>query len=471
MPWPAAGCRWCHKLARAEGVFAGAQLPMVVRITPFTRPAGLDAELAARGFGAIDDTRVMVAPRLVAPGSARPLPRGLRWAALGHAAMAAGRRRAARLAAGATRRACRAPGHCAGAVQGAGDQARAKTACSWPAARAPARAISSACTTYSSPSDARPGPGQRAVHEAADQRARSAARRALTCKSKATTTPRARCTPSSASPTATATTTEPVEAGDAPRHADRALVHRHGEPGQRRGDGLLAARDRSPYLRDWASALRSSSPAWPSSACAASCRRWPRSSSAMRWPRSAAPASSSACAASCSGRCRGCFSPRSSRVSLAAIGWFSVGVNDPAAQLGQRVMVFSALIALLSAPCVWLIVSHARREGTVLSVMALVAELLLVVLSLLRVAVNAVAPVQGGFESDHTREVLFVMAFGLAHLLQGYGLISLHVSQLLRRVAAQANTDTLTGLPNRRTFEDAGGAWCSAPSATSRRWR
>jgi diguanylate cyclase (GGDEF)-like protein len=141
--------------------------------------------------------------------------------------------------------------------------------------------------------------------------------------------------------------------------------------------------------------------------------------------------------------------------SLAAIGWFSVGVDDPAAHLGQRVMVFSGLIALLSAPCVWLIVSHARREGTVLSVMALVAELLLVVLSLLRVAVNAVAPAQGGLESNHSREVLFVMAFGLTHLLQGYGLISLHVSQLLRRVAAQANTDSLTGLPNRRAFEDA----------------
>jgi diguanylate cyclase (GGDEF)-like protein len=141
-------------------------------------------------------------------------------------------------------------------------------------------------------------------------------------------------------------------------------------------------------------------------------------------------------------------------VSLAAIGWLSIGAPDPAAQLGRRVMVFSGLIALLSAPCVWLIVSHARREGTVLSVMALVAELLLVGLSLLRVAVNAAAPVQGGLESDHTREVLFVMAFGLTHLLQGYGLVSLHVSQLLRRVSAQANTDILTGLPNRRTFED-----------------
>ncbi len=142
-------------------------------------------------------------------------------------------------------------------------------------------------------------------------------------------------------------------------------------------------------------------------------------------------------------------------VSLAAIGWLSAGVDDPAAHLGQRVVVFSALIALLSAPCVWLIVSHARREGTVLSVMALVAEVLLVGLSLLRVAVNAVAPVQGELGDSYTREVLFVMALSLAHLLQGYGLISLHVSQLLRRVAAQANTDALTDLPNRRTFEDA----------------
>jgi ribosomal protein S18 acetylase RimI-like enzyme len=76
-----------HKLARAESVFARAQLPMVVRITPFTRPAGLDTELAARGFGAIDDTRVMIAPALThlrAPA----LPPGFKWAALGHAAMA-----------------------------------------------------------------------------------------------------------------------------------------------------------------------------------------------------------------------------------------------------------------------------------------------------------------------------------------------------------------------------------------------
>jgi GNAT superfamily N-acetyltransferase len=68
-------------------VFAAAQLPMVVRITPFTRPAGLDGELAARGFGAIDDTRVMIAPRL-SHLQAPALPSGLKWAEMGHAAMA-----------------------------------------------------------------------------------------------------------------------------------------------------------------------------------------------------------------------------------------------------------------------------------------------------------------------------------------------------------------------------------------------
>jgi len=76
-----------HKLARAESVYAAAQLPLVVRVTPFTRPAGLDAELATRGFGAIDDTRVMVAPQL-AHLQPPALPRGLKWSVLGHAAMA-----------------------------------------------------------------------------------------------------------------------------------------------------------------------------------------------------------------------------------------------------------------------------------------------------------------------------------------------------------------------------------------------
>jgi GNAT superfamily N-acetyltransferase len=76
-----------HKLARAQAVFDAARLPIVVRITPFTQPASLDAELAARGFATVDDTRVMVAPAIDRLESAS-LPRGLRWEPLGTAAMA-----------------------------------------------------------------------------------------------------------------------------------------------------------------------------------------------------------------------------------------------------------------------------------------------------------------------------------------------------------------------------------------------
>ena len=48
------------KLAECEALYQQAGLPLVVRITPFTQPAGLDAELACQGWPMFDDTRVMV---------------------------------------------------------------------------------------------------------------------------------------------------------------------------------------------------------------------------------------------------------------------------------------------------------------------------------------------------------------------------------------------------------------------------
>ncbi len=66
-----------RKLALAAAVFADAGLPMIVRMTPFSEPADLDSQLAARGFNRFDDTRVMVCCRL--PRSApRPPPAGTR---------------------------------------------------------------------------------------------------------------------------------------------------------------------------------------------------------------------------------------------------------------------------------------------------------------------------------------------------------------------------------------------------------
>lgn len=77
-----------NKLAQAQVVYDAAKLPLVVRITPFTQPAALDADLAAHGFAADDDTRVMVAPALDRLAAGEPLPAGLRWEPLGQAALA-----------------------------------------------------------------------------------------------------------------------------------------------------------------------------------------------------------------------------------------------------------------------------------------------------------------------------------------------------------------------------------------------
>jgi ribosomal protein S18 acetylase RimI-like enzyme len=49
-----------QRIELAAPVYGEAGLPMIVRITPFARPAGLDEALAARGWDRQDDTRVMV---------------------------------------------------------------------------------------------------------------------------------------------------------------------------------------------------------------------------------------------------------------------------------------------------------------------------------------------------------------------------------------------------------------------------
>ena len=50
------------KIAYCERLYAAARVPMLFRITPFSQPASLDAELARRGFGRFEDTAVEAAP-------------------------------------------------------------------------------------------------------------------------------------------------------------------------------------------------------------------------------------------------------------------------------------------------------------------------------------------------------------------------------------------------------------------------
>jgi ribosomal protein S18 acetylase RimI-like enzyme len=71
------------KLALCQQVFDEVGLPLLVRITPFSQPAGLDAELERRGLPRIDDTRVMLCEHL-ASHRAEPLAGDLTLLPVGH---------------------------------------------------------------------------------------------------------------------------------------------------------------------------------------------------------------------------------------------------------------------------------------------------------------------------------------------------------------------------------------------------
>ena len=69
-----------ERLALCAAVLAEAGLPMVVRITPFGRPEGLDASLAELVYEVLGDTRVMVATQW--PVQFEPLPVAVGWSGL-----------------------------------------------------------------------------------------------------------------------------------------------------------------------------------------------------------------------------------------------------------------------------------------------------------------------------------------------------------------------------------------------------
>ena len=53
-----------EKLAECAALYRSLGLPVIVRVTPFTQPAGLDQMLRTEGYAYHDDTRVMVMPTL-----------------------------------------------------------------------------------------------------------------------------------------------------------------------------------------------------------------------------------------------------------------------------------------------------------------------------------------------------------------------------------------------------------------------
>ena len=67
-----------ERLALCAAVLRDAGLPLVLRLTPFSQPAGLDQALASRGFQRLEDTRVMVLPVITDPSGVPAAPAD-RW--------------------------------------------------------------------------------------------------------------------------------------------------------------------------------------------------------------------------------------------------------------------------------------------------------------------------------------------------------------------------------------------------------
>jgi ribosomal protein S18 acetylase RimI-like enzyme len=75
------------KIGLCEQAYAETGLPMIVRVTPLSKPADLDDALARVGLRRFDDTRVMVLPQLQPPG-ATPAVEGTAFESISGAALA-----------------------------------------------------------------------------------------------------------------------------------------------------------------------------------------------------------------------------------------------------------------------------------------------------------------------------------------------------------------------------------------------
>lgn len=76
-----------EKLALCQNVYDDHQLPLFLRVTPFSEPPSLAAELEALGLRKIDDTRVMVCSR-IGDLSAQAMPAEMTAQSIGHEAFA-----------------------------------------------------------------------------------------------------------------------------------------------------------------------------------------------------------------------------------------------------------------------------------------------------------------------------------------------------------------------------------------------
>ncbi|MBH9576900.1 GGDEF domain-containing protein [Inhella proteolytica] len=127
-----------------------------------------------------------------------------------------------------------------------------------------------------------------------------------------------------------------------------------------------------------------------------------------------------------------------------------------------RVLFFNALLCLLSAASALLLWDHRRRVGAAVLALPLGVHLLQVFLGLLRIGVTLH---EGGVSQQSIYvsqgQIFVIMLNSLGVMAMAFGFMSLHAGRLLDVLETQAATDPLTGLLNRRGFD----------AALQREWR
>ncbi|MGQ0709328.1 MAG: diguanylate cyclase domain-containing protein [Rhodoferax sp.] len=116
-----------------------------------------------------------------------------------------------------------------------------------------------------------------------------------------------------------------------------------------------------------------------------------------------------------------------------------------------RVRSASLAIMVVNAMAAWVLLHYHRGSGYAIGYLAMAAHVLIAALAV----VGLLGPSPSGPLLDMTGPLLAAVVLGgSAHLLQGFGLMSLHVERLMAQVKGMAHTDVLTELPNRRSFEE-----------------
>ncbi len=121
-----------------------------------------------------------------------------------------------------------------------------------------------------------------------------------------------------------------------------------------------------------------------------------------------------------------------------------------------RVLVFNSTLVVMSLAGASLLWRRRSRFGWAALALPFGAHLLQALLGGVRVVLTVIEPTQGNsLQAASQAHVLAIMLNSFAAMALAYGFLSLHAGHLLEELDQQASTDPLTGLANRRGFAPA----------------